>query len=264
VELSPTEAKVQRAEASVHIVAFAVETLKSQLPAEYVAWPDALRDALPYWLESQPFESWSPQVRRFAAGKFQKLADDTQELAWEPATHNKAAVRSWLREAEPFRDAELTFRLDAVLSLAAFHPGVATAGRKTPLIESTGSAHVPSSNAERARVVAMANFLAGLSAQQRKALFLNNMCLPVSRLSREQQVVFSIFFGDGAKINGVPIQQMPDAQFALDFQWKAYARRTVQGEQQFFEVYLARPFDHSAKWPAEEAIEVQPQAAEAR
>ena len=235
------QADVQRAEASVQVMSFAMETLRSQsTPEGFSKWPIALRDTLPYWLEYQPFSAWSPEVRQFAMKKFRELANDPNAETFAPEAENKAAIAKWLQEAEPFRDVNLRFHLVAVFSVAGIKNGTKVGGE--------GAAVNLPGGGDAKFIQVLGRFLSSLSAAQKAELFANKMRLPISRLSQEQKAIFETFFNNGIKVDNMPIHQLPEAKFSVDFQFKMYARRVVNGKKDFFEAQIARPFDYRAGW----------------
>lgn len=224
--------QVQRAEASAQITAFATETMRSQQPlAEFSNWPLALRDALPYWLQYQPFEAWSPELRQFATAKFRALAAD-------PAAKNKAAVRRWLQEKQPFTNAQMQFYLNVRFAVIAKDQNGALLGKQNQFVALTGR--------ETRWLLAMARLISTLTPEQKAELFASKMHLPIARLNPQQKQVFEEIFGDNdLKIGAasMSIRQFPDAKIAIDFQFAALIRRTGVGETENFEVQIARPFD---------------------
>ena len=230
---------VQRAEADAKIMAFATETMRSQLtPEEFARWPLVLRDALPYWLESQPFEFWSPELQEFAKGKFQALAADAKVENFAPAAKNKAAVIRWLQEKAPFENAQLQFFLFVRLGL-----NVKDQNGATPLQTNRG-AELPGHHTRP--IVALGRLMGSLSPEQKSELFADKMHLPIARLNQEQKQILDELFGDGQALGGVPVLQFPKSEIAIDFRFMALMRRVVAGKEDYFEVEIARPFDYVA------------------
>ncbi len=240
--LAPAEVqlKVQRAEANAQIMAFATETMRSQLPPEeFARWPSALRDASPYSLESQPFEAWSPQLQGFAMGKFRALAADAKVETFAPAAKNKEAVSRWLQEKAPFENAQLEFFLAVRLGL-----NVKDEGGATPL--RTGR-YLYLTTPDMRLIVALGRLMDSLSPEQKSGLFANKMHLPIAQLSQEQKQFLDESFNNGQAVGGVPVLQFPNSEIAIDFRFMAIMQRVIGGKKDYLEVELARPFDYLAR-----------------
>ncbi len=240
--LAPAEVqlKVQRAEANAQIMAFATETMRSQLPPkEFARWPSALRDASPYSLESQPFETWSPQLQGFAMGKFRALAADANIKPFAPAAKNKEAVSRWLQEKAPFENAQLQFFLGVRLGLNVKNQEGATLLETNDWVEFT--------DPNTRDLVALGRLMDSLSPEQKSGLFANKMRLPIAQLSQEQKQFLDESFNNGQAVGGVPVLQYPKSELAIDFQFSAIMQRVVGVKKDYLEVGLARPFDNSAR-----------------
>ena len=251
--LYPTPAKsrveVQRAEATAQVMAFATETLRSQLPPEeFALWPLSLRDTLPYRLEYQPFENWSPELQGFALGKFQALADDPKVETFAPAAKNKADIRDWLGEKAPLENAQLGFFLTLRLGLKVKNQeGVLLLGtsQQVPLIFKD---NLP----EAFDTVKPGRLLNSLSPSQKAELFANNMLLPFARLSAAQrQILDEIFDAKRPVLGEVSLDQFPNREIVIDFQFSAQSQRLTPGKfttakEEIFYVPIARPFDYFA------------------
>ena len=244
-----SHAEMQRAEASARIMAFATETLRSQLPPkEFALWPLALRDALPYWLEYQPFENWSPELQQFALGKFQALADDTKVETFAPDAKNKAAVAAWLQEKKPLENAQLRFYLNVRL-------GLRVRDQKNNRMLDT-SRFVPLSISDKGweafEIVKFGRLVNSLSPQQKAELFANNMLLPFAQLSvAQRQILDELFDAKKPKLGEMSLDQFPNREITIDFQFYALSQRLTAGkfttaEKESFEVPIARPFDNFA------------------
>lgn len=246
-----SQAEMQRAEANAQIMAFATETLRSQLPPEeFARWPLSLRDTLPYWLEYQPFENWSPELQQFALGKFQALADDTKVETFAPAAKNKAAIRDWLQEKAPLENARLRFFLNLRL-------GLKVKDQEGVLLLDT-SQQVPVSLSDKGweafEIVKSGRLVNSLSPEQKAALFANNMRLPFARLSEAQrQILDEIFDAKRPRLGDKSLDQFPNREIVIDFQFHALSQRLTAGKfadgkdkKEDFEVQIARPFDYFA------------------
>ena len=246
-----SQIEMQRAEASAQIMAFATETLRSQLsPEEFARWPTALRDALPYWLEYQPFENWSPQLQQFALGKFQDLASDPKVETFAPAAKNKAAIRDWLQEKAPLENARLRFYLTLRLGL--------TVRDEKNIRVLDISEQVPVSLGDKGweafEIVKSGRLANSLLSEQKAELFANNMRLPFARLSDEQrQILDEIFDAKRPRLGDKSLDQFPNREIVIDFQFSALSQRLTAGKfadgkdkKEDFEVQIARPFDYLA------------------
>ena len=244
-----SKAEIQRAEASAQIMAFATETLRSQLPPEeFARWPLALRDALPYWLEYQPFENWSPELQQFALGKFQALADNPKAEISTP--ENKAAIRDWLQEKAPLENARLRFYLTLRLGL--------TVRDEKNIRVLDISDQVPVSLGDKGweafEIVKSGRLVNSLSPEQKAELFANNMHLPFSQLSDAQrQILDEIFDAKRPRLGDKSLDQFPNREIVIDFQFYALSQRLTAGKfadgkdkKEDFEVQIARPFDYYA------------------
>lgn len=242
--LPKTQLDVRRAEANARVTAFAIETLKSQSPADYARFPVALRDALPYALESQPFEAWSLDLQQFARENFRKLAADTQVEKSVYQAKNKAAVVQWLKEKAPFENTQLEFYLTVRVPFIGKNLDGVT------VLEVNQQASIAEPGTPASRIIALGHLVNSLSPQQKSALFANNMHLPLAELTPQQKQDFDeVHKGHGdMKIdtpNGeISIHQSPKSDTAFDFRFVIIAQRNVAGKKDYFEVQIARPYDY--------------------
>ena len=246
-----SQAEMQRAEASAQIMAFATETLRSQLPPEeFARWPLALRDALPYWLEYQPFENWSPELQQFALGKFQVMATDTKPITFAPAAKNKAAVAAWLQEKVPLENAQLRFLLSFRLGLRVKNQENNRVLDTSSMVQLSGS----ETPWETQWIVQFGRLVNSLSPAQKAELFANNMLLPFAQLSEAQrQILDEIFDAKKPKLGEMSLDQFPNREIIIDFQFSALSQRLTAGKfadgkdnKEEFAVQIARPFDRFA------------------
>ncbi len=244
-----SQAEMQRAEASAQIMAFATETLRSQLPPEeFARWPSALSDALPYWLEYQPFENWSPELQQFVVGKFQALAADTKAEDFDPT--NKKAIAAWLKEKKPFENAQLRFRLSARLGLRVRNQENNRMLDTSSVVQLSGD----ETPWETQWIVQLGRLVNSLSPKQKAELFANNMMLPFAQLSEAQrQILDEVFDAKRPRLGEMSLDQFPNREMVIDFQFYALSQRITAGKftdgknkKEDFEVGIARPFDYFA------------------
>lgn len=228
---APTEAqiKVPRAEATAQIMAFATQTMASQsTPEEFARWPLALRDALPYWLEYQPFEVWSPELQQFVVKKFQALAADEVPTYAE----NKAAVVPWLQEQAPFESAKLKFFSRSWFMLVVKDQNGLPQLIANQSLELTGP--------DTRELVASGRFLNSLSTEQKSELFAHQMKLPLARLTPEQKQIFAVAFNANTQaVGGVPIIESANADIIIGFHYSALVQRMINNKKDYFEVTLS-------------------------
>jgi hypothetical protein len=228
---APTDPQIRvpRAVASAQILAFATETMRSQsTPEEFARWPLALRDALPYWLEYQPFEVWPPELQKFAVGKFQALAADEIPTYAE----NKAAVDLWVQEKAPLDNAQLRFFSSIKFILVVNNQDGLTQYIANQSIELTGR--------ETREIVAAGGFFDSLSPEQKSELFAHQMKMPLARLTPEQKQIFAVAFNANTQaVGGVPIIESANADIITGFHYSALVQRMINNKKDNFDVTLA-------------------------
>jgi hypothetical protein len=274
--------RVQRAEANVHLVSLAMESMQLDSPQDLATWPKILRDALPYSLGPQPFSAWSPQVQQFAKNKFHSLAETKQETPGQaPAGGQKPAriifrseterrnaqqaTREWLSEPDPWRGVALGFHLVANPSVATFYPldeAISQRGWQLSREAHYGPAArailIPAAGDHRPALL-LGSLMDSFSPAQRKVFLGNKMFVPLSLLDEGQKVILtSLFERKEPRVDKkLWTHENPDAIFMLDFTFTISASRTIRGQTQRFVVELAKPFK-SEPWPTPEKLVAWP------